>query len=194
LGDGGGNANWCMDYTIYVEKTAQASRTPIETLTGCSAPNCTTAMGMGPNGGDLLTFTIDPFEHPVMDDFEQAGLCFAGTPGLELIVELATMGYTQFTVDTCGPGVGLDTSVAVFDGDPTATGMLVPNACSEDVALMMNPPQLCSQVGSTGNATMPPTPVALPASSSIFVVVDEFSSGNYWNGATTRTFQVELIP
>jgi len=160
---------------------------PIESLVGCSSGVCTRTVGGGPNGGDLLAYELSGGVHPVVDDFEDGSTCFTGTAGADLIIEVDVTGFTTLSVDTCDTNLSADSSVALFSGPPSAA-TLIPGACTEDQGGGV----FCAQVGAAGGMA-PASPFLLPqGTTTVFVVIDEYNDGNYWDEATTRRFNIEL--
>lgn len=157
-------------------------------IDGCDPAFCALDAGIGPHGGDLCTCTIPAAAHPQGDDSE-AGSCFGGGRGRELLIHFDASAYSAYTVDTCNLATtaAADSSVATFDGDP-ATGTELD--CSEDATGYGS---WCSRVADPGGPGAP-DPSAVPASGELWVVIDEWNLGDYWNLADDRSFEVELIP
>lgn len=158
---------------------------PVENLTGCPAELCTFAAGAGPNGGDTLTYVIPGASHPDVGDFA-GNVCASYGNGLDMLLELDVSSYTSFTVNTCTANAD-DSSVAAYDAHPS-TGTLL--GCNGDA---LGGPAFCSKVGNPAVSGGLPTATPLTGPD-LFVVVDEFSNANFWDGITTRTIVVELIP
>jgi hypothetical protein len=158
----------------------------VESLVGCDPAYCLLTVGGGPNGGDLCACTFTGGQHPTVNDFTAGSTCsfFGGGRDMKMFFDMTA--YTSFTIDTCvTPG---DSSLSVHSADPAT-----------------NPPQLYCSADATGESSFcseitdslnsgPPTPTAKPSNSQLWIRVDEYSNANYWNGITTRTINIELIP
>jgi len=151
----------------------------------CDPTICTATVG--PSGATRYTYVIAGADHPTTDTAE--GRCFFGPPGNDLIFEIDVTGFSQLTVDTCRVFTySSDSSVAVFDEYPTSptAGVLT---CNEDADYS----SFCAQVAPNGGG--PPAPVSIPAGvTSVFVLVDEWNPGLYWDGYDAKTIDIELIP
>ena len=169
------------------DDTCQIEFANVEVITGCDPTYCVLAAAAGPNGGDLCTCTIDPANHPMVDDAE--GGCFTGSVGNVLIFEmdLTAMGYSQYAVDTCQIA-GDDYAVAVFDADPAAGGVEV--ECDEDADFIT----FCAQITTAGGTGFPALPTAAPATGQAWIAIDEWNLNQIWDQTTPRTFEIELIP
>ncbi|MBK6918338.1 MAG: hypothetical protein IPH07_13160 [Deltaproteobacteria bacterium] len=159
---------------------------PTETLIDCDPTFCTLTAGSGPNGGDLCHCVLLGPAHPQLDDFE-IGSCFGGQPGRELLWTVDLGSYSAFTVTTCNVNTQ-DSSIAVFDADPQGAGVEL--ACSEDASGEAN---YCSEITSSGDGG-DPLPTDAPESGELWLVVDEWNPGSYWDGVSPRTIDLELIP
>jgi hypothetical protein len=160
---------------------------PLETLNGCDPTFCTYTVGGGSHGGNLCSCTIPADRHPVGDNLPEA-TCFGGaTNGRDLIWSLDLTGYTNYVVSSCNTNTG-DSSIATYDGIPGGGGVQI--ACGEDATSELN---YCSEITNSGDAADGlPTPV--PASNLVYVDIDEWNVGSYWNGSTPRTIDFEMIP
>lgn len=156
----------------------------VEVIVGCDPAYCTLTVAAGPNGGDLCSCTIDPANHPIVNDAEAS--CFGGGVGNDLIfaMDLAPLGYTSYAVDTCQIAPD-DYSVAVYDGDPAASG--VEAGCNEDSGA-----NFCAQI--TANGGLPALPTTSPPSGEAWIVIDEWNATVIWDQNTPRSFDIELIP
>ena len=162
----------------------------LETLQGCESPYCTWAPAMGPNGGDLCSCTIQGINHPWKNNVSPTSPCANYGSGNDLIVKLPT-GYTHFSTTTC-LGSTANSSSAVFSTDPSVPGTnpLLCNGNSSTSMMSNGCSQLTDQVALSSGY---PTPAALSGTGQHWLVVDEFNVGGYWDSATTRTFQFEMI-
>jgi len=169
--------------TIDVELFNAPPPMPIETLTDCPMGNCVASMGAG--GSTIYTYTIDPLQHPTVDDAE--GSCFStfgGAAANDLIIQVDVTGFSQIGLTTCNTNPG-DSSIGIFDGDPAMGGMPMEIACDDDTD------------GGAGNfcSTIAPGMTPIPMGvTTVFVVIDEYGPGAYWNGTDTRTIDLELVP
>jgi hypothetical protein len=182
--DGFGSSN-NGNYVLNINPVA-CPLPPTESITACPAELCTFAAGAGPNGGDTFTYVLPGSAHPTVGDFGNVAACASYGNGRDLLLQLDATGYTNFTVNTCTAGAG-DSSVAAYDAAP-ATGTML--GCNSDA---LGGPSFCSKLGNPAVSGGSPVATALNGND-LFVVVDEFSSAGYWNGTTTRTIVVELIP
>lgn len=158
----------------------------VEVIVGCDPSYCVLTVAIGANGGDLCRCTIDAVNHPTGDDAEAS--CFGGGIGVDLIfaIDFAGSGYTSYAVDTCQVAPD-DYSLAVFDDDPTSTGLEV--ACSEDSDSV----SFCAQITSNGGTGFPAIPTPSPSSGIAWIVIDEWNAGLIWDQTTPRSFEIELI-
>lgn len=170
--------------------TAACQPEPI-TVEGCDPSFCALTAAAGPNGGDLCTCTFDGPDHPTLDAVPDAS-CFGGGSAPEVLFhfDLTAGGYTAYAVDTCALAAApyADSAVATFDANPLSGGVEL--ACSDDAN---NEPSWCSKITDTDQG-LPPTPAAGPGSGHLWVQVDEWDQGQFWDGATSRSFTIELIP
>ena len=157
----------------------------VEVIFGCDPTYCTLTPAAGANGGDLCRCTIDPVNHPSVNDAEAS--CFGGSAGNDLVLrfELNTLGYTAYAADTCQVAPD-DYSLAVYDSDPVAGGLEV--ACNEDSGAAF-----CAQI-TTNGAGLPALATPAPGSGQAWIVVDEWSPGGIWDQSTPRIIDIELIP
>jgi hypothetical protein len=179
-----GFSNAQGNYVLNISSTAGG---PTETLSGCDPAFCTFTVGAGPNGGDLCSCQIPGVNHPVANDYGDA-TCFGGTPANDMLWALGLAGYTNYTVTTCNFNAG-DSALATYDNDPALGG--VQAACNDDAA---GEPGFCSEITDSGSGVAQGTPTAVPASGLVYVLIDEWNPGNYWNGLTTRQLDFEAIP
>lgn len=196
-GDGVPERNEGCDDGNLVDGDGCSATCAIEPLTleGCDAEFCTLELGTGPNGGDLCTCTLEGYQHPTIDDVDNA-TCFGGygAPELMMHVDLAAGGYAFYAIDTCvlaGAAGNADSSVAAYDAHPNLGGAQV--GCNDDA---QNEPTFCSKLTDSG-AGLPPNPRAAPASGHVWLQVDSWDTAGgyaYWDGVTERSFTVELIP
>ena len=168
---------------------ASASCSPVETISGCDPTYCSFSLGMGPNGGDLCTCTFDGGQHPTADDVTNSGVACGMSYGNgdDLIISFATAGYTNYSFSSCRLTPD-DSSIAVFDGDPLAMGNEL--VCSSDAA---NEPAFCSEITDSGDSSSA-LPTAIGGVGTLYILVDEFADGDFWDGLSQRSFEVELIP
>lgn len=158
---------------------------PTEQIVGCPQQLCAMAPGAGPHGGDLYTYVIPGSAHPELDDLG-GSVCASYGNGHDLVLSLDASGYTSFSVSTCSGGGG-DSSLAAYDAAPPGGQLLGCNADANGA------PSFCSKLGDPASPGGVAEPVAL-TTSELFVVVDEFAHEGYWNGTSTRTIVVELVP
>ena len=163
-----------------------ACQPAVEMISGCDATFCTFTMAAGPNGGDLCSCSFPGPTHPQIDDIMDPSSCSFFGGGRDLTIDFNAMGYTSFSVDTCA--LAGDSSLLVYDDAPSSGGVEI--ACSGDAS---GEPGFCAEVNDNGNSG-PPGPAPVPMSQRLFINVDEFSNGSYWNGNTTRQIDIELIP
>ena len=57
----------------------------------------------------------------------------------------------------------------------------------------MGQPMFCAEVADSGG-NGPPVPSPVPASNALFINIEEFNAGAYWNNTSTRQIDIELIP
>jgi hypothetical protein len=160
---------------------------PVEYFDGCDLAYCTFTPAGGPNGGDLCSCVFPASLHPVGNDLGDAS-CFGGTSGREMLWSLSLLGYTNYTVTTCNAGTA-DSSIGAYDGDPTLGGVQV--ACDEDAA---GEPNFCSEITDSGSGAAQGLPTPVPVSGEVWLVIDEWNVGSYWNGTSARTIDFEAIP
>jgi cysteine-rich repeat protein len=96
-------------------------------------------------------------------------------------------GYGWYSVDTCANSAA-DSSVAVYDADPTLGGSEI--ACNEDA--LYEPMSFCSQTDDPLGYGLPARILRAPASGQIGVQIDEWGPGSYWDRNTTRVIEIEL--
>jgi hypothetical protein len=160
-----------------------------EVLVGCPAAFCTSSAGGGPNGGDLCTCVIPGASHPQVSNYpDSMTSCFGGdATGAELLWVINGAGYTSYATSTC-QGTTADSSLATFSALPTSA---TEDECSEDAG--GESATYCSKITdpAVGGAAALPTPI--PATT-FYAIIDEWNVGSYWNGTTSRTIQLELIP
>ena len=113
--------------------------------------------------------------------------CFQGSSGRDMVHLLDMSGYASYSVTSClfNPG---DSSIAVFDDDPTGPGVQL--ACSEDAG---GEGSYCSKVIDPNMGGAAPILTPVPATNEIFILIDEWISGIYWNGVTDRGWTVEML-
>jgi hypothetical protein len=158
----------------------------VESINGCDPTHCALTMGGGPNGGDLCSCTLPPGSHPQMDDYQiMPGCAFFGG-GRDLVLTFNALGYSSYSVNTCA--MAGDSSVQVLDNEPMMGGLQI--ACSGDAT---GQPMFCAEVADSGG-NGPPVPSPVPASNTLFINIEEFAVGAYWNNTTTRQIDIELIP
>ncbi|MEL7239794.1 MAG: hypothetical protein AAGK78_13125, partial [Planctomycetota bacterium] len=154
---------------------------PIETLVDCTnTAVCQSLPGTGTNGGDVYLYTLLGDDHPFDDDAPDA-TCFGtfSASGNDLVIEVDVTGFDTINATTCNFNPD-DSSLAIFDGDPAAGGMQLPAelACSEDD----NSVTFCSDATAT-----------IPAGvTTVYISVDEWNVGDYWDNATDRGIDVDL--
>jgi hypothetical protein len=153
-------------------------------ITDCDADFCTLTLGGGPNGGDLCSCTVPAADHPAFDFVEDAA-CFFGNSGNELLFRFTT-AYDGFTASTCNTNPG-DSAIAVYATDPSIGG--VPTiGCAEDAP---GGPSFCSELAPNPAGPALPTPTG--GAAELWIQVDEYNLGNYWDGATARVIDIELV-
>jgi hypothetical protein len=159
---------------------------PIEMIVDCTSPFCTLTAGAGPNGGDLCSCTIPGNRHPLADDAADpvSGCFLASDSGYDLLFQFTTVPVA-FSVSTCNANAG-DSSVAAFDGDPSVSGAEL--GCDDDAA---GEASYCSEL--LDNPGGPAGPVGTFGATELWIQVDEYDLNDYWDGATDRTIDIELI-
>ncbi|MEO0599933.1 MAG: hypothetical protein AAF211_00765, partial [Myxococcota bacterium] len=168
-------------------RTIDVALTPsIIDITGCPAGQCTSVAAAGGNGGDLDTYTITGPDHPSTNDIE--GSCFGGSPSNDLIIEVDVTGYTAITGNTCNtPAFARDSSMTILLSNPDL-GPTTELVCDEDSGA-----GFCAQVGAAGGGV--PIPVALPpGQTAVWVVIDEWNAGDFWDGSSAQEIEIEKIP
>ena len=181
---------------------------PIHNLTNCQAPYCTLVgnapytsgydwiPGSGPNGGYLCRCTIPGYNHPTNAPIYQpssAPCSMWGTSGREILVTINTgslvSSSNRFSATTCVGNKG-DTSMAVWSGTYPSTSTS-PLACSGDMpSYSWGGDSWCSKLAEDKGS---PFPVNFSSGSTLYLLVDEYSQGGYWDRITTRTFEFELF-
>ncbi len=157
----------------------------VQLIVDCDPGYCTLTPGGGPNGGDLCSCTIPALDHPVADNVPDAS-CFIGAPASDLLFQFTT-GVDAFSVSTCNTNPG-DSAVAGYATDPSLGG--VPTlGCNDDAPGSF--PSYCSEL--TPNANGPALPTLTQGASELWVQVDEWNPGSYWDGETDRVVDIELI-
>ena len=172
----------CDDVACAADPTC----TPVESLVGCDPTYCTFTAAAGPNGGDLCSCTFPGGNHPAVNDLTSTSACSFFGDGADMVMSFDVTAYSAFSITTCGtPG---DSSLAVYDANPAT----VPPElyCSSDAS---GESSYCSEIGDSG-ASGPPTSTPKPAGNTLWIQVDEYATLDYWDGATARTIDVELIP
>jgi hypothetical protein len=180
--DGFGSTNGSFMLAI---APVPCSLPPTEHIVGCPPGLCALALGAGPHGGDLYTYVLPGSAHPDVDDVA-GSVCASYGNGHDLVLELDASGYSSFSVSTCAGNAG-DSSISAYAAAPPAGALLGCNADANGA------PSFCSKLGNPSVPGGTAEPLAL-TTSELFVVVDEFAHENYWNGVSTRTIVVELVP
>jgi hypothetical protein len=156
-------------------------------ITNCDPTYCTMTAAAGPNGGDLCACDIPGIAHPTQNLLTSTSGCSLFGSGYDLIMSFDVTAYTSFSATTCN-ATPQDSSIAVYDADPTTNPPEL--YCNSDAIGELD---YCSEMTDSGGIGAP-LPTTKPPGNILWMRIDEYSNGVYWDGITTRHIEVELIP